>query len=662
MLRKLLIANRGEIAARIIRTARRLGVGTVLAVSDADRHSLAAAQADELVLIGPAAAPESYLRGDRIIEAARRTDCDSIHPGYGFLSENADFASQVAAAGLIFVGPTPEAMRVLGSKAEAKAVASRAGIPVVPGYQGDAQDAATFTAEADRIGYPVLIKAVHGGGGRGMRRVGRASDMAAELESAKREALAAFGSDAVLLEKLIERPRHIEVQVFGDSQGNVVHLFERDCSLQRRNQKVMEEAPAPGLSPGLREKMTAGAIALAKAVGYSNAGTVEFLVEPPADRTVTLGPDRPFYFIEANTRLQVEHPVTEEITGLDLVEWQLRVAAGEPLPLRQREIRARGHAVEVRLNAEDPANGFLPSIGQLHACEIADAGGLRVETGVGPRSFITPYYDSMIAKLIATGPDRAQALATVSGALGRLMIAGVRTNAAFLLSLVQHPDVASGRLDTGFIERHPSLTSQAPPSESSIAAAVRELMLRRAPGEFRGRCIMEGQRVPSPWDAGDAFQLGGERQIEVPFVIDGEPDAARATWPDGILAVVYGGGRSEAAGTKVRLVAAGERVFVVDGLSHAEVSWPAYGGMSDDEAEGDSGVRSPINGKVVKVLVAVGDKLDRGDRIAIVEAMKMEHVVTAPRTARVARVLVSEGQQVSTGTPMATLDGGDEER
>ena len=388
MFKKILIANRGEIAVRIIRTARRLGVETVAVVSAADRGAPFAQMADEVVEIGPGPASESYLRGDKIIAAALETGAEAIHPGYGFLAENADFADSVGKAGLEFIGPSPDAMRRMGGKAEAKAIAAKAGVPVVPGYAGESQTPRALAREAKRIGYPVMIKAVAGGGGRGMRLVEREADLAAALESAEREAQAAFGDARVLLEKVIERPRHIEVQVFGDAHGNVVHLFERDCSLQRRNQKVIEEAPAPGMSPELRAKMTAAAVACAKAVAYEGAGTVEFLVEGG-----TLSADAPWYFIEMNTRLQVEHPVTEAITGLDLVEWQLRVAAGEALPLSQAQIQMSGHAIEARLNAEDPAKGFLPSIGPIVAFETPALEGLRVDAGVEPGSAIPPFYD-----------------------------------------------------------------------------------------------------------------------------------------------------------------------------------------------------------------------------------------------------------------------------
>src|SRR5262245_8504582 len=446
MFKRILIANRGEIAVRIIETARRMGVGTVAVCSEADRGAPFTRMADEAVEIGPGPATESYLLGERIIAAARETKAEAIHPGYGFLAENADFAAAVGKAGLKFIGPSPDAMRRMGGKAEAKAIAAAAGVPVVPGYNGDEQGAKALAREAKRIGYPVMIKAVAGGGGRGMRLVEGEGDFASALESAQREAQAAFGDARVLLEKVIERPRHIEVQVFGDRHGNVVHLFERDCSLQRRNQKVIEEAPAPGMSPELRQKMTAAAAACARAVSYEGAGTVEFLVEGGR-----LSPDAPWYFIEMNTRLQVEHPVTEAITGLDLVEWQLRVASGERLPRRQEEIAILGHAIEARLCAEDPGNGFLPSTGPIAAFETPQLEGLRVDAGVETGSVITPHYDSLIAKLIASGKDRDTAIARLTQALEATLVAGPKTNTHFLHALISDPSFQSATLDTGLI-------------------------------------------------------------------------------------------------------------------------------------------------------------------------------------------------------------------
>ncbi len=521
MLKKIVIANRGEIAQRVIRTARRLGVRTVAVVSEADRGAPFARLADEAVEIGPGPAPESYLRGDRIIAAAEATGADAIHPGYGFLAENADFAEAVRSAGLGFVGPSPEAMRRMGGKAEAKALAVKAGVPVVPGWAGEShasQSGQVLAREARRIGFPVVIKAVAGGGGRGMRVVGRAEDFAAALESAVREAQAAFGDGRVMLEKLIVGPRHIEVQVFGDRHGNVVHLFERDCTLQRRHQKVIEEAPAPDMLPELRARICAAAVACADAVGYEGAGTVEFLVEGGA-----LGPDAPWYFIEMNTRLQVEHPVTEAITGLDLVEWQLRVAAGEPLPLGQAEIAMAGHAIEARLCAEDPARGFLPSTGALVRFELPGGEGVRIDAGTEQGQAVSPFYDSLLAKLIASGPDRASAIARLAGALEHAVVAGPRTNTAFLHALLEHPAFVEGRMDTGLIDREIARLTAATPNPAAIAWGVAQMLrhAREAAEDARRQRVQ--CEVLSPWNAHDAFQLGPPRSQRLTVLADGVP-------------------------------------------------------------------------------------------------------------------------------------------
>src|SRR5215831_3613367 len=508
MFSKILIANRGEIAARIIRTARRLGVRTVAVVSAADRGAPFARMADEAVEIGPGPAADSYLRGHNIIAAARERGAEAIHPGYGFLAENADFAEAVGRAGVKFIGPTPDAMRRMGGKAEAKAIAARAGVPVVPGYPGDSQQARTLAQEAERIGYPVMIKAVAGGGGRGMRLVEREAGFAAALESARREAKAAFGDGSILLEKVIARPRHIEVQVFGDAHANVVHLFERDCSLQRRNQKVIEEAPAPGMSAELRTKITEAAVACAKAVNYEGAGTVEFLVAGGS-----LGPQAPWYFIEMNTRLQVEHPVTEAITGLDLVEWQLRIAAGERLPLTQAHIAMSGHAIEARLNAEDPANGFLPSTGPVVRFRPAEGEGLRIDAGVEEGSAVTPYYDSMIAKLIAHGPDRSKALARLARGLEETIVAGPKTNAAFLHALLAHPAFARGAMDTGLIGRDLAQLAPARFDARAVSLGVARMLM--------GPANAAGGDAASPWSARDGVQLGGPRRQRRTVLVDG---------------------------------------------------------------------------------------------------------------------------------------------
>jgi 3-methylcrotonyl-CoA carboxylase alpha subunit len=651
MLKKVLIANRGEIAQRIVRTARRLGVRTVAVVSEADRGAPFAHLADERVEIGPGPATESYLRGDRIIAAAKATGADAIHPGYGFLAENAEFAADVGRAGLTFIGPSPEAMRRMGGKAEAKAIAAQAGVPVVPGYSGDSQTAKALAKEAKRIGYPVMIKAVAGGGGRGMRLVEREDDLAAALESAQREAAAAFGDAHVLIEKLVVDPRHIEVQVFGDRHGNVVHLFERDCSLQRRNQKVIEEAPAPGMAPALRARMCEAAVACARAVGYEGAGTVEFLVGGGA-----LVADAPWYFIEMNTRLQVEHPVTEAITGLDLVEWQLRVAAGEPLPLQQAEIKMSGHAIEARLCAEDPTRGFLPSTGPIAAFEVPTLDGLRVDTGVEKGSVISPYYDSMIAKLIASGPDRATAAARLAQALEETAVAGPKTNAAFLHALVVHQAFQQGRMDTGLIGRE--LGRLAPKAVDGKAVGFGIMhMLWHAHDDIELSRRPAAREAYSPWSAQDAFQLGGARRQALTVLVDGAATKVEVAWgPDGpAVSMPADGGAVPWERRRIAVVGAGNPLYVLHDMRQTELRWPTFDAGGAEEAGDGSSIRAPIIGRVAKVFVKTGEAVAKGDRIAVVEAMKMEHVLHAPRDGVIARLAVAEGEQVALGALIATL-------
>jgi 3-methylcrotonyl-CoA carboxylase alpha subunit len=653
MLKKILIANRGEIALRIERTARRMGVETVAVVSEADRGAPVTRFASEVVEIGPGPAAESYLDGDRIIAAAKATGAEAIHPGYGFLAENADFAAAVGRAGLTFIGPSPEAMRRMGGKAEAKAIAAAAGVPVVAGYAGDSQTPATLAREGRRIGYPVLIKAVAGGGGRGMRLVEREEGLAAALESARREAEAAFGDGRVLLEKLIVRPRHIEVQVFGDRHGNVVHLFERDCSLQRRNQKVIEEAPAPGLSPELRASVCAAAVACARAVGYEGAGTVEFLVEGG-----TLTAASPWYFIEMNTRLQVEHPVTEAITGLDLVEWQLRVAAGEPLPLRQAEIAISGHAIEARLCAEDPARGFLPSTGRLVRFEPRAGEGVRVDAGAEQGLAVSPYYDSLLAKLIAWGPDRATAIARLSSAIECTFVAGPRTNTAFLHALLQHPAFAGATMDTGLIGRDLERLTAVAPNPAAIAHGV-EAMLSRAREEAEdlrsdgGR----GERL-SPWSARDGFQLGSPRRQQLTVLADGVPTGVEVDWgPAGPRARLPGSDTARDPPIPFQRAGDGNPFYVLHDMRQTELAWPTYEADTIDAAGDGASIRAPIVGRVARVFVKPGEAVARGDRIAVVEAMKMEHVLHAPRDGVIAKVAVAEGRQVEEGALIAALEG-----
>jgi 3-methylcrotonyl-CoA carboxylase alpha subunit len=644
MLKKVLIANRGEIALRIIRTARRLGIATVAVAAEPDLAAPYARAADEMVPIGPGPATESYLRADKIIEAARRTGADAIHPGYGFLSENADFADAVTKAGMKFIGPSASAMRALGGKSAAKAIAIKAKVPVVPGYQGDGQDPATLADAARQVGYPVMIKAVAGGGGRGMRLVERAKDFDAQLESAQREAESAFGDPRVLIEKLVVAPRHIEVQVFGDSHGNVVHLFERDCSLQRRNQKVIEEAPAPDMSPELRENITAAAVKLAKAVGYEGAGTVEFLIEGGV-----LAATAPWYFIEMNTRLQVEHPVTEAITGLDLVEWQLRIASGERLPAKQGDIRLNGHAIEARLCAEDPSQGFLPSIGRIARLELPSGDGVRCDFGVESGSSVSPFYDSMIGKIIVHGADRREALARLVAALESTFVAGLATNAAFLRNLLRNPTVSSGKMDTGLIGRELAALTARPDLAAAVAGAVAQMA--------GGRLPSRSGPAPSPWGATDAFQLGGERRVRLPVVVDGAQQDFDVAWSPGTGRVTATAARSAAitrAGGPVKTHADGSSLYAVAELVHIALGRPVYDINAIEGAAG-SAVRAPINGRVAKVFVAQGDTVEKGGRVAVVEAMKMEHVLHAPRAGTVAKVSVREGQQVAQGAIVVAL-------
>ena len=651
MLKKILIANRGEIALRIIRTARRLGVQTVAVVSEADRTAPFARAADERVEIGPGPASDSYLRIDRILAAAKSTGADGIHPGYGFLAENADFAEAVGRAGIKFIGPSPDAMRRMGGKAEAKAIAAAAGVPVVPGYQGDSQTAKALVKEAKRIGWPVMIKAVAGGGGRGMRLVESEADFAAALESAQREAQGAFGDARILLEKVIGRPRHIEVQVFGDSHGNVVHLFERDCSLQRRNQKVIEEAPAPGMSAELRSRITEAAVACARAVAYEGAGTVEFLVEGGR-----LTAEAPWYFIEMNTRLQVEHPVTEAITGLDLVEWQLRVASGEKLPLTQGEIRMAGHAIEARLNAEDPAKGFLPSIGPVAAFDTPSIEGLRVDAGVEKGSVIPPFYDSMIGKLIASGSDRDEAITRLTRALEETVVAGPKTNAAFLHALVTHPAFRSAEMDTGLIGRELDTLAPAAANPRAIAFGVMHML-------WHAHDDIEVQRADSrsgysPWGTQDAFQLGPPRLQQLTVLADGVAIPVEVAWkPDGPSVAVKDAPSADASGIRrISVAGDGHPLYVLYDMQQIALSWPTFDASGIEDNGDGSSVRAPIIGRVAKVFVKAGDTVAKGDRIAVIEAMKMEHVLHAARAGKVAKVAVAENQQVAQGALVAALE------
>jgi 3-methylcrotonyl-CoA carboxylase alpha subunit len=645
MFSKILIANRGEIACRIIRTARRMGVATVAVYSDADARALHVEMADEALRIGPAPVGESYLRGDRIVAAAINSRAEAIHPGYGFLSENPDFVDQVTAAGLVFIGPSAAAIRAMGLKDAAKRLMEQAGVPVVPGYHGDAQELVLLATKAREIGYPVLIKARAGGGGKGMRKVEHPDGFAEALSGARREAKAAFGDDRVLVEKYVDRPRHIEVQVFGDNFGNAVHLFERDCSAQRRHQKVIEEAPAPGMSEGMRAAVTGAAVKAAKAIHYSCAGTIEFI----ADASDGLRPDR-FWFMEMNTRLQVEHPVTEMVTGLDLVEWQLRVAAGEKLPRTQGEIALSGHAFEARIYAEDASRGFLPATGTLHHLKFPDAGpALRVETGVRAGDAISPFYDPMIAKLVVHGPDRSAALGALSEALEATEIAGSVTNIAFLAALARDPDFAVGDVDTGLIARkQEALTTAQGPSPEMVSAAILAASgLDAMPHDDDPWSLLSGYAHFHPIERRTSLRSGATELVAFVGVqadgrtmirFDGEPEkhavsmdiaSSTARWP-GHVTVFSGGAAYDFA--------------VPDPFAKAAGAEASAGSM-----------RAPMPGLVKVVRAAKGDAVTKGQALLILEAMKMEHTISAPHDGVVADI-ATEGAQITEGTVLVTFE------
>ncbi|WP_378943610.1 acetyl/propionyl/methylcrotonyl-CoA carboxylase subunit alpha [Mesorhizobium sp. ANAO-SY3R2] len=651
MFSKILIANRGEIACRVIRTARRMGIGTVAIYSDADARALHVAMADEAVHIGAAPVAESYLRGDFIIAAARATGAEAIHPGYGFLSENPDFVDQVTAAGLVFIGPSAESIRAMGLKDAAKRLMEKAGVPVVPGYHGEAQEIVILASKAREIGYPVLIKARAGGGGKGMRRVDHPDDFPDALSGARREAKAAFGDDRVLVEKYVDKPRHIEVQVFGDNFGNAVHLFERDCSAQRRHQKVIEEAPAPGMTVELRAAMTEAAVKAAKAINYSGAGTIEFIV----DASEGLRPDR-YWFMEMNTRLQVEHPVTEMVTGLDLVEWQFRVAAGELLPLAQDEIRLDGHAFEARLYAEDPAKSFLPAIGTLHhlrfPADTAVGTEIRIETGVREGDAISPFYDPMIAKLVAHGPDRATALDALAQAVSRTEVAGSTTNAAFLAALARDPDFAAGDVDTGLISRkQDELTAAAAPSGRVIALAA-----LAATGAAASRASddpwssLTGYAHFHPLERRTVLSFDGAKIVaHVAARADGRFDVRR----QGGEAFVLSPGSNTAAGTSVAIWPGHVTVFEGGRSFDFAISDPFA--RAAEIGEGASSMRAPMPGLVKLVRAAKGDKVSKGQPLLVLEAMKMEHTINATHDGTIHEI-AAEGAQVTDGTVLVRFE------
>jgi 3-methylcrotonyl-CoA carboxylase alpha subunit len=642
MFASVLIANRGEIACRVIRTARRLGLRTIAVYSEADARALHVRMADEAHAIGPAPASQSYLVAEKIVAAAKAAGADCIHPGYGFLSENAAFAEACRAAGIIFVGPPPDAIRAMGLKDRAKALMEKAGVPVVPGYHGDKQDAAFLKRKAYEIGYPVLIKAVAGGGGKGMRKVERHADFGAALEAAQREARSAFGDAHVLIEKYVNAPRHIEMQIFADGHGNAVHLNERDCSLQRRHQKVIEEAPAPDMDASLRARMGAAAVAAAQAVGYQGAGTVEFI----ADGAGGLKDDG-FWFMEMNTRLQVEHPVTEAVTGLDLVEWQFRVAAGERLPLKQDQVRLAGHAVEARLYAEDPERGFLPSTGRLVALRFPEDSSVRIDSGVEAGDVVTPFYDPMIAKVIAHAQTRDAALDALATALEETVVAGPRSNAGFLAALARADGFRQGAFDTGFIDRNMDALGATPQGldRAAAAAGARELI----EGE-RARIATHGT---SPWDVADAFQLSGARRLALPVIADGEAVVAEVDYgPQGAAVTVEGATPASDA----VVVAQPDAVYVLRRGRQTKVALRDLALDQAGDASGGGLVRAPMHGKVLAVLVETGARVSRGQPVAIIEAMKMEHTLTAPVDGTVSEVAVTKDAQVAEGAKVLVVE------
>ena len=671
MFDKILIANRGEIACRVAATARRLGIRTVAVYSDVDAQSLHVAVCDEAIRIGAAAPRASYLNGAAILDAAKRAGAQAIHPGYGFLSENETFAADCARAGVVFIGPPPAAIAAMGSKSAAKTIMARAGVPVVPGYHDDDQDPALLAREAARIGFPVLIKATAGGGGKGMKVAASAAEFASALASAQREAKASFGDDRMLVERYLRAPRHIEIQVFADTHGNVVHLFERDCSVQRRHQKVLEEAPAPGMDAERRQAMGDAATAAAKAIGYVGAGTVEFIAEQ----------DGTFYFMEMNTRLQVEHPVTEMITGLDLVEWQLRVAAGEPLPAAQSALAIHGHAIEARIYAEDPDRGFLPSIGRISHWRMPVAGnGVRVDTGFREGDDVSPFYDPLLAKVIAWGEDRARARAALLRALDQCEVTGVTTNVAFLERVVAHHAFASGRLDTGLIDTHRDALlapASAAPDRAWIAAALSEYQAI----ECAARASSVGAADPySPWHAADAWWNGtathriaitladasGQRTVSVKPNDDGsvtlggdvEARTVRADTRDGRLFVAAqrGGAPDVEASFAASVVRDGNVLHVFSPAARARLSRVDPLAHADDEAGHPGHLAAPMSGTVVAVMVKPGDSVEKGAPLVVLEAMKMEHTIAAPAAGVVVAVNYGVGDRVAEGADRVDVE------
>ncbi|MCK1335712.1 acetyl/propionyl/methylcrotonyl-CoA carboxylase subunit alpha [Bradyrhizobium sp. 38] len=657
--RTLLIANRGEIACRVIRTARAMGLRTVAVYSEADRGAMHVALADEAVLLGPARARDSYLNVERLIEAARKTGAEAIHPGYGFLSENAEFARACFDAGLVFVGPTAGMMTAMGSKSGSKALMEKAGVPLVPGYHGEAQDDATLAKAADKVGFPILVKASAGGGGRGMRIVRSADELAPAIVSAKREAKAAFGDDRMLIEKYVDNPRHIEVQVIGDSHGNLVSLFERECTLQRRHQKVIEEAPSPTLNPAQREAVCAAARKAAGAVNYVGAGTIEFVSD---------GKD--VFFIEMNTRLQVEHPVTELITGIDLVEWQLRVAFGEALPLKQDEIRFNGHAVEARVYAENPTKNFMPSVGKLSTWRMpAETGGLRIDAGYREGDTVSPYYDAMLAKMIAWAPTRDVAIERLNRGLEESDVRGIVTNIPFLSALITHPKVRANAIDTGFIERELAVLTQASPApgELELCAAVAAVINderqaaqgdANSPWQTFGWMPVGRRQRNFAFRAGHGVSHGPEQKITLNYgsgpstlVIGGRELAFAIAPRDGGFDLTLDGVK-----TSVAAVIDGHELYLRtrNGRFDLHLVDP-FGGETEEQAGADK-ITAPLPGTVVAVLAEVGAKLEKGAPILTLEVMKMEQTLRAPYAGVLKSVKCKVGDIVQEGVELAVVE------
>ena len=665
---KILIANRGEIACRVIRTCRELGIRTVAVFSDADADAQHVRQADEAYRIGGPQPADSYLRGDVILQVARDAGAEAIHPGYGFLSENANFAEAVEAAGLAFIGPAAGSMRKMGSKAGAKDLMQAAGVPVVPGYTGEDQDPARLQAEADRIGYPLMIKAAHGGGGKGMRIVREPAEFAAALESCQREARNAFGRDRVLLERYIAQPRHIEIQVFGDAHGNVIHLGERECSAQRRYQKVLEESPSPFVTPELRQRMGEAAVLAARAIDYVNAGTVEFIV----------GPDGDFYFMEINTRLQVEHPVTECVTGLDLVAWQLQVAAGAPLPLGQDQVSHTGHAIEVRLYAEDPDAGFLPGSGRLQRLRLpAPSAQVRIDAGVVEDDEVTIFYDPMIAKLIVHEADRPRALARLRQALAESAVVGPKSNIGFLERLVRHPAVVNASIDTGYLDRHLEQFT-GPAADAGDTAATDRLVgavvaWLMASAEAARRCNAASGDPLSPWGRSDGWRLGEPATRTLAFEHEGNRLELRASGGAGHYRIRLAGrehavegarladgvlsARIDGRGVRLQVLDAGMQVLVHDGRERLQLlPRPLYQAAGTAAGAATDRVLAPMPGRVVVARVAAGDVVEAGQELMVIEAMKMELSLKAPRAGTVAEVRAAAGDFIDADAVLVALE------